>query len=124
MLIKELIDNKSNVILYTRPRRFGKTLNISMLQYFFEKKIDLDGKEEDNAYLFKNTNIMDCSEDYLSYMGKYPVINLSLKSAKQPTFDLSYSCIKEEIISEFKRHINILNDNKILEEDKRKYMKI
>lgn len=124
MLIKELIDNKSNVTLYTRPRRFGKTLNISMLQYFFEKKIDLDGKEEDNFYLFKNTHIMDCSEDYLSYMGKYPVINLSLKSAKQPTFDLSYSCIKEEIISEFKRHINILNDDKILEEDKRKYMKI
>lgn len=56
MLIKEILDNKASVNLFTRPRRFGKTLNISMLQYFFEKR------EEDNSYLFENLNIMKAGE--------------------------------------------------------------
>lgn len=56
LLIKEILDNKASVNLFTRPRRFGKTLNISMLQYFFEKR------EEDNSYLFENLNIMKAGE--------------------------------------------------------------
>ena len=72
LLIKELLDKKAEVTLFTRPRRFGKTLNISMLQYFFEKT------EEDNSYLFNGLKIMNESKEYLDYMGKSPVINLSL----------------------------------------------
>lgn len=106
LLIKDLIDNRSQVTLFTRPRRFGKTLNISMLQNFFE------AAEEDNSYLFKDLKIMCQGDKYTSEIGQYPVINLSLKSAKQPTFELSYISIIRRIAEEYKRHISILeNDN-------------
>ena len=84
LLIKDLLDNKADVNLFTRPRRFGKTLNMSMLQYFFEDERKWNtGEKKDNTYLFEGLNIMKEGEKYTSYMGKYPVINLSLKSAKQ-----------------------------------------
>lgn len=117
LLIKDLIDNKAQVNLFTRPRRFGKTLNISMLKHFFEYS------KEDNSYLFKDFKIMGEGEKYTSHMGKYPVINLSLKSAKQPTFDLAYECLLNEIIDEFKRHDYILNSDK-LEYEKKLYLNI
>lgn len=72
LLIKDLLDNKAAVNLFTRPRRSGKSLNMSMLQYFFENG------SKDNSYLFENLNIMKTGEQYTSHMGKYPVINLSL----------------------------------------------
>ncbi len=117
LLIKDLLDNKASVNLFTRPRRFGKTLNMSMLQYFFENR------EKDNSYLFENLNIMEAGEEYLSHMGKHPVINLSLKSAKQPTFELALNCIKDELVDEFRRHDYILKSDK-LNEEKEKYLKI
>ena len=117
LLIKDLIDNKAAVNLFTRPRRFGKTLNMSMLQYFFENS------SKDNSYLFEGLNIMKTGEKYISHMGQYPVINLSLKSAKQPTFQMALSCIKDELIDEFKRHSYILESNELYEE-KEKYLKI
>ena len=58
LLIKELLDKKEDVNLFTRPRRFGKTLNLSMLQYFFEKS------DKDNAYLFDGLEIMKAGENY------------------------------------------------------------
>lgn len=58
LLIKDLLDNKADVNLFTRPRRFGKTLNMSMLQYFFENS------SKDNSYLFENLNIMKSGEKY------------------------------------------------------------
>lgn len=84
LLIKDLIDNKADVNLFTRPRRFGKTLNMSMLQYFFEDRYSIfDESKQDNSYLFEGLDIMRAGDRYTSHMGKYPVINLSLKSAKQ-----------------------------------------
>lgn len=118
LLIKELLDNKGEVNLFTRPRRFGKTLNMSMLQYFFEKT------EEDNSYLFNGLKIMDESKKYLDYMGKYPVINLSLKSAKQPTFEMSYKKIREAISDEFKRYSEVLNGNVLFEDEKEDFTNI
>ena len=109
LLIKDLLDNKVAVNLFTRPRRFGKTLNMSMLQYFFENS------EKDNSYLFENLNIMKAGEKYIPHMGKYPVINLSLKSAKQPNFELALKCIKDELIDEFRRHEYILESDKLKE---------
>jgi hypothetical protein len=74
LLIKDLLDNKASVNLFTRPRRFGKTLNISMLQYFFEDAYDnFNNKDKDNSYLFKGFNIMNAGEKYIKHMGKYPV---------------------------------------------------
>ena len=124
LLIKDLLDNKASVNLFTRPRRFGKTLNMSMLQYFFEDERDKKtGEKKDNSYLFNGMNIMNESEEYTSHMGKYPVINLSLKSAKQPTYELAYSCLKEKIIDEFDRHRYILN-SEMSNKDKIRYESI
>lgn len=79
-LIRELLDTKGIVTLFTRPRRFGKTLNMSMLQYYFEDMRARDGSRVDNRDLFKGLNIMQAGERYTSQMGQYPVIFLSLQS--------------------------------------------
>ncbi|GAA0738458.1 AAA family ATPase [Clostridium oceanicum] len=118
LLIKDLIDNKAQVNLFTRPRRFGKTLNISMLKHFFEYS------KEDNSYLFKDFKIMGEGEKYTSHMGKYPVINLSLKSAKQPTFELSYISIIRKISEEYRKHIDILEGNIFTDDIKERFMKV
>jgi hypothetical protein len=117
LLIKDLLDNKADVNLFTRPRRFGKTLNMSMLQYFFENST------KDNSCLFEGLNIMKEGEAYISHMGKYPVINLSLKSAKQPTFELAYISIRRRIAEEYERHEYILED-KSLENKRERYLKM
>jgi hypothetical protein len=117
LLIKELIDNRAPVNLFTRPRRFGKTLNISMLKYFFENG------EADNSNLFNKLKIMSQGDKYTSEMGQYPVINLSLKSAKQPTFELAYECLLNEITEEFRRHDYVLNSDK-LSYEKEAYLKV
>ena len=75
LLVKDLIDNETSVILFTRPRRFGKTLNMSMLQTFFEKP--MDGKE--TSHYFTNLKIWQQGEEYRAEQGKRPVIFLSLK---------------------------------------------
>ncbi len=112
LLIKDIIDNKAGVNLFTRPMRFGKTLNLNMLKYFFEKS------DEDNSYLFKDLKIMNEKDKYTCQMGQYPVINLSLKSSKQPNFKLAYECLLNEIIHEFKRHDYVLSsDNLTYEKD-------
>ncbi len=121
--MKELLDRKGDVNLFTRPRRFGKTLNMSMLQYFFEDMRTDDGEKQDNAYLFENMKIMQAGEQYLAHMGKYPVINLTLKDAKQPNFELAYEAIKWQIADEYARHAYILNDEKFSDE-KEAYLKI
>lgn len=103
LFIKELLDLKGKVNLFTRPRRFGKTLNLSMLRYFFEDTGDA-GKNEQNKALFNGLKIMEAGEAYTGHMGSYPVINLTLKSAKQPTFASAYVKLKREIVEAFKDH--------------------
>lgn len=71
LFIKDLLDMKGEVNLFTRPRRFGKTLNMSMLRYFFEEN------PENVSRIFQGLNIMDAGEKYLDHMGKYPVIMIS-----------------------------------------------
>ena len=124
LLIKDLLDNKAAVNLFTRPRRFGKTLNISMLQYYLEDRRDeFTGEKIDNSYLFEGLNIKAEGEKYTKDMGKYPVINLSLKSAKQRSLDLAFQCIREEISNEFKRHKYIIESD-VLKAEKEHFMKI
>jgi len=118
LMIKEILDKKGAVNLFTRPRRFGKTLNISMLQRFFEKT------DEDNVYLFDGLNISQAGEKYMQHQGQYPVISLSLKSMKQPNYDLSFYTFRYMIRSEFGRHIEVLQSDQLLPEDKKIFEEI
>ncbi len=99
-LIKDILDRGGLVNLFTRPRRFGKTLNMSMLRYYFEKPIDGVSNKE----LFEGLNIASAGERYAAEQEQYPVISLTLKSAKQPNFEMAYKCLIDEIANEFQRH--------------------
>jgi len=117
-MIRELLDSGATVNLFTRPRRFGKTLNISMLQRFFEKT------DEDNAYLFDGLNISQAGEKYMQHQGQYPVISLSLKSMKQPDYSKSFGTFKDVIKREFWRHKDVLSSNEIVPEDREIFSQI
>ncbi len=97
LLIEELDNTSGLVLLIPRPRRFGKTLNLSMLRYFFEKS------KTDTRYLFENTLIWQ-NQKYRTMQGSYPVIFLSFKNAKVGSWEKSYDCITIGIIEEFRRH--------------------
>ena len=81
LLIKEFLDQKPLVSLFTRPRRFGKTLNMDMLRVFFEIS------EEDTSRYFTDEAIWKCGEEYRSHQGKYPVIFLTFKDVKFGTWE-------------------------------------
>ena len=117
MLIKELLDLKGEVNLFTRPRRFGKTLNLSMLRHFFEDTGD-EQKNRRNKALFQGMKILSAGDQYVSCMGRYPVINLTLKSAKQPVFESAYNKLKNEIAAEFQRHFYVLESDRIPSDSK------
>ncbi len=119
-LIKEILDKGGETNLFTRPRRFGKTLNLSMIKYFFEKPIEV----ESNKHLFEGLNIMKAGEKYTSLQEQYPVIFLTLKSAKQPSFKLAYACLIDDIANEFIRHSYVLECDDIIDEDKEKFKAI
>lgn len=118
MFIKDIIDNRSKVMLYTRPRRFGKTLNMSMLRYYFEKT------NEDNSYLFEKLNISKQGEKYKGYQEQYPVISLSLKSMKNTDFDSVFSVFKRLVSKEFDRHSYLLDSEKLSNKDKEEFRQI
>jgi len=118
LFLRDLIDNIGKVHLFTRPRRFGKTLNQSMIQYFFEKQ------ETDNSYLFEELDISRVGEEYLKYQEQYPVITLSFKEMKKQTYQKAIYHFKWMISTEFKRHPEILRSDKVDESDKVKYRMI
>jgi len=123
LLIKELLDLKGEVNLFTRPRRFGKTLNLSMLRFFFEDT----GDAAENAYtrkLFDGLKIMEAGDIYTDQMGQFPVINLTLKSAKQSSFDSAYYKLREAIAAEFKRHDFLLESSELSEKEKQLFLSI
>ena len=95
MMIRDLLDQTSSVNLFTRPRRFGKTLMLNMIRTFFEDERTYEGEKIDNSRYFAGKKIMDAGEKYTSELGQYPVIKLSLKSAKQPKFQMAYQCLKK-----------------------------
>lgn len=111
MLIKELLDLKRKVNLFTRPRRFGKTLNLSMLRYFFEDTGDARRNGEQKE-LFQGMKIMDAGESYTGQMGNYPVFELTLKSAKQEDYDVAYYMIQNAVSTEFERHRRLVEAGK------------
>lgn len=96
MFIREIIDDGAEVLLLPRPRRFGKTLNMSMLSYYFD--CQLDSKE-----LFKNLNISKTSASYLAEQNKYPLIYLTLKDIKFETYDESIKALHSLISNLYKQ---------------------
>ncbi len=107
LLIKDMLDQKTNIILFTRPRRFGKTLNMDMLRTFFEKT------DADTSVYFKDKAIWQQGEKYTCHQGKYPVIFFSLKDIKAKSWDTSLALLKRIIRAEFARHIELLDSKKI-----------
>lgn len=94
------------VVLYTRPRRFGKTLNMSMLYYFFSIK------EKENSYLFDGLNISK-NKDALKHQNKYPTIFISLKEMKNLTFDAQISSFSNVIYELLEKNLEILSSDQL-----------
>ena len=122
-MIKELLDNQAKVTLFTRPRRFGKTLNMSMLKYYFEDDRDWQGNRRDWSGLFDGLGIMEAGESYLAHRGQYPVIYLTFKDSKRESFVRSYAEMERVIAEEFARHRFILESPE-MEEYKEKYLEM
>ena len=104
LLIQDIMEKGGKVTLFTRPRRFGKTLALSMLRTFFELEYDREGNVIDKSHYFEGKKIMDADEKILSKMGRYPVISLSLKSAKQDNYTAAFLKLRDEIIEEYRKH--------------------
>lgn len=107
MMIRDFIDERPMVSLFTRPRRFGKTLNMDMLRTFFEKT------DEDTSVYFKDRLIWSCGQKYRDYQGKYPVIFVTFKDIKCETWDATYDLIYKTLRGEFERHDELLESTNL-----------
>lgn len=124
LLIRQLLEEGGQTALITRPRQFGKTLNLSMIRRFFEDERTRKGEKTDNGALFDGLAIMDCGEAVLRNQQRYPVINLSLKSGKQSDFEMAYLSLVDEIAKEFDRHRYVLEAECLSETDQERYLLI
>ena len=113
LLIRDILDERPLVSLFTRPRRFGKTLNMDMLRTFFELS------EEDTSVYFRNRNIWKCGKKYHEYQGKYPVIFVSFKDVKCLTWEDTYANIRNLLQHEFERHLELMESPKLNSYDKK-----
>lgn len=114
LLIKEFWESNGQTILLPRPRRFGKTLNMSMIKYFFEKD------SIDNRYLFKNLNIEN-HEEIMKFQGKYPVIYLSFKDEKHSTFEYLKTGLRSILSKLYLDHKYCLNKDNLDNVEKEYY---
>ena len=118
LLIKEFLDQKPLVSLFTRPRRFGKTLNMDMLRVFFEIS------EEDTSKYFENKAIWRCGEEYRRQQGQYPVVFLTFKDVKFDSWKATLDKIKDLLQEEFGRHQEIADSDRLAEYEKTYFAKI
>lgn len=107
LLIKDFIDERPQVSLFTRPRRFGKTLTMDMLRTFFEKT------DDNTERYFIDKKIWACGPGYQRYQGKYPVIFLTFKDVKCDTWEETYDLLAQLIRQEFRRHSELATSEKI-----------
>ena len=121
LMIKKLIESNVKVTLFTRPRRFGKTLNQFMIRRFFEDERTEKGEKIDNGGLFDGLAITQCGEEILSHQQRYPVIFLTLKSAKQDTYALAYMELKKRLSAEYKRHKYVLMGDTLTADEKERF---
>jgi hypothetical protein len=117
LFIEEIVECDTRVALIPRMRRFGKTLNLSTLRYFFEKR------ESDTSYLFKNVNIWE-KEKYRAMQGQFPVIFLSLKDVKFSNWEESFKFLRLVIAEEYGRHRYILESDIVTPEEKKFFQTI
>lgn len=115
MMIKDFIDERPMVSLFTRPRRFGKTLNMDMLRTFFEKT------DEDTSVYFKDKKIWACGKKYRDYQGKYPVIFITFKDIKFDTWEETFDAIKRVFSKEAYRHIELKTSDKCNKYEKKNF---
>lgn len=118
LLIKEFLDRKPLVSLFTRPRRFGKTLNMDMLRVFFESS------SEDTSIYFRDKEIWKCGEEYTKYQGKYPVIFLTFKDVKFDSWEVTMDKISGILQAEFGRHMELMESEKTAEYEKKYFARI
>lgn len=112
LLIREFLDERAQVSLFTRPRRFGKTLNMDMLKTFFEIS------EDDTSIYFTDKKIWNCGQKYRDYQGKYPVIFISFKDIKHKNWEDSLRNVASVLAGEILRHKELLDSEKVNDFDK------
>lgn len=118
LLIRDFLDTKPMVSLFTRPRRFGKTLNMDMLRTFFEKS------ESDTSVYFQDKKIWACGQEYRDYQGKYPVIFLTFKDVKFSTWEETLAALRELIAKEAQRHEELRTSDTCNEYQKKIYERL
>ena len=118
LLIKEFLDRKSFVSLFTRPRRFGKTLNMDMLRVFFEIS------DEDTSKYFTDKAIWKCGDEYRKHQGKYPVIYLTFKDVKYDSWEATFTKIAGLLQEEFGRHSELRTSDKLEKYEKDYFEKV
>lgn len=117
LMIKTVLDD-AKILLFTRPRRFGKTLNLSMLYYFFSCQ------ENDKTDLFTGMNIKEAGERYLQHQGQYPVIFITLKSIKQATFESALETVAAIVAECYLSHRQLLESDQLLDAEKTLFHRI
>lgn len=115
LMIRDFLDKKPMVSLFTRPRRFGKTLNMDMLRVFFEKT------NEDTSVYFKDKQIWQCGDYYTKHQGQYPVIFLTFKDVKSMTWEETFQKIRRLISLEFIRHNELETSSVLTTYEKEQY---
>lgn len=115
LMIRDFLDKKPMVSLFTRPRRFGKTLNMDMLRVFFEKT------NEDTSVYFKDKQIWQCGDYYTKHQGQYPVIFLTFKDVKSMTWEETFQKIRRLISLEFIRHNELETSSLLTAYEKEQY---
>ena len=118
MMIKEFLDQKPLVTLFTRPRRFGKTLNMDMLRVFFEIS------DEDTSKYFSDKEIWKCGDTYRMHQGKYPVIFLTFKDVKFDSWDATLDKIGSLLQTEYGRHQELLESERVAAYEKEYFTRV
>ena len=118
-VISYLISQRRHICVVTRPRRFGKTLMLRMLQTFFEYRLDGDGKPVDNRRYFEGLKVMDAGDEALREMGQYPVVFLSLKDVSGDTYESELGMMRKAVYDACQPHLSLLLDNPALLEEER-----
>ncbi len=118
LLIRDFLDRKALVSLFTRPRRFGKTLNMDMLRVFFEIS------KEDTSRYFADKAIWKCGAKYREHQGKYPVIFLSFKDVKFDSWEATFTKISELLQDEFGRHAELKESDRLEQYEQEYFRKV
>lgn len=119
LFIEEIVQSPL-VTLIPRPRRFGKTLNLSMLRYYFEKKSD----GTDERSLFKDLKITQSQGEHTNWLGKYPIVFLTFKDVKEDTFERSFDKIRKILADCYNEKNYLLNSDVLSESEKITFQKI